>query len=103
MVEAVLCARDDKDSRQRMLSHTASRIRVGQPSGEEKPVFKIVKRSEQLVAELMAKGRAWDATLRAEGTQLVLQYFADEACVKDVTLAYRGSRWQVVETSEACD
>ena len=103
VVEALLCAPDDKDNRRRMLSYTAPRVRVEQPPIEEKPIFRTVKRSEALVGDFMARGRAWDAELSPEGTQLVLHYFADEACVKGVTLAYRASRWLVIETNEACD
>ena len=103
VVEALLCAPDDKDNRRRLLSYTAPEVRVEQPPIEEKPIFHTVKRSEALVGEVMAKGRAWDAELSPEGTQVVLHYVADEACVKGLTLAYRASRWLVTETSEACD
>ena len=71
-------------------------------TGEE-PSFETMKRSDELAERLIAARETWNARVREEYGKIILQYFADEACVKEVTLQYVESAWLRHGLGEACD
>lgn len=48
-------------------------------------------------------GRAWDASLSGDGTQLRLSYAPNEACLASASFAYRDTGWLLVGVGDACD
>ncbi|MFL6674547.1 MAG: hypothetical protein ACJ8LG_14795 [Massilia sp.] len=102
-VDAMLCVPDNDTNRSYVKSFVPKKVHEAAESTGDKPTFRMVARSEELVRGLMAAGKAWDASIRAEPDKVILQYFANEACVKVRTLTYEKFKWSVYEVGEACD
>jgi hypothetical protein len=102
-IEVILCAPDDESNRPFIRKLVPVKVRQTVESTGDKPTTKMVLHSEDLITNLMATGNAWSATVRVEGTEVTLDYWANEACVKGVTFSFSHSKWNVSELSEACD
>jgi hypothetical protein len=102
-VEAILCAPNNDTNRSYVETLVPRTVRKTVESTGDKPAFKMVARSEVLVRGLMAAGKAWDANIRTEPGKITLQYFANEACVKERILTYVNFKWSVYAIGEACD
>jgi hypothetical protein len=103
VVDAMLCLPNDDKNRSYLESVTPQMVRKTVESTGDKPAFTMVPRTDELVSGLVAAGKAWNVTIRLESRKLVIQYFSNEACVKERTLFYVNSKWSVYELSEACD
>jgi hypothetical protein len=101
--EVLLCGPDDNFSRNYIKSVISRNTRKKSGSTGDNPKSKMIPRSDELVRQIMAGGKAWDANIDADPDGVTLQYFANEACVKGVRLGEVNSRWAIVEVSEACD
>lgn len=71
-------------------------------TGDESSFWRI-RRNTGLVNSVMAAGKAWNAEVHIDRDKIDLQYFANETCVKRVTLSYRRGKWVVDGIGEACD
>jgi hypothetical protein len=102
-VDAMLCVPDNDTNRSFIKTLVPEKVHEAVEATGDKPSFRMVARSESLVRGLMAAGVAWGANIRTESGKVVLQYFANEACVKERTLIYSNFKWSVYEVGEACD
>jgi hypothetical protein len=102
-IDAILCAPNNDTNRSYVETLVPRTVRKTVESTGDKPTFKMVARSEALARGLMAAGKAWDANIRTEPGKITLQYFANEACVKERTLTYVNFKWSVYAIGEACD
>jgi hypothetical protein len=103
VVEVLLCAPDDNFNRAFIKSLIPGNVRRKFDSTGDHPKIKIIPRSDRLASQIMANGKAWDVGINFDSNEVTLQYFANEACVKEVRLRNSGSRWIIYEVSEACD
>ena len=103
LVETLLCAPDSKASRRYLTGVLPAQIRsVSWGTGQDE-ISKSVRRDGRLIEALLAKGEAWDATVKSESTEVSLSYYPNEACIKTRTLRFVNRRWRLVKISEACD
>jgi hypothetical protein len=102
-VELILCSQKNKSNLKRVSELVTKKILAASESTGDAPQSEVVGRTEKIVSDLMAAGQAWDAGIRLEEGDVVLRYFADEACVKSARLTYTRNRWLVSRIGEACD
>lgn len=102
-IDAMLCSPSDDANRHYLKTLVPRKIKETVESTGDQPEFKLVARSDRLISGLMADGKAWDADIRVESTKIVVQYFANEACVRSRTLTFENLRWSLTEVGEACD
>jgi len=102
-VNAILCAPRTGPERIYLTSLFPKRVKQESEDTGQEPSVAFVQRSDALIDRVMAAGEAWDAEVRGGADTAVVQYFANEACVKNVTLAYRQAKWRVGGIGEACD
>lgn len=103
LIDIILCSTKDKEDRAYVAQRVQKKLRRTVESTGEKPDVKTVERSAELIDDLLAEGRAWDANIRVEPGKIFLQYFSSEACVKAVNFSLRNGKWLVHELSVACD
>jgi hypothetical protein len=103
VVVAVLCAPENAANRSYLTKLVPQKVREPIESNGDEERFRIVPRNPELISDLMAKGQVWRVSFRGERDRIVVQYLANEACVKGFTLTYAQSRWSVFAVSEACD
>jgi hypothetical protein len=102
-IELILCAQKTKFSFNQLTELVPKHIAASAESTGDKPQREVAIRSERLVADLMAGGRAWDADIRIEDGNILLQYYVNEACVKSARLTYANRKWLLSKIGEACD
>jgi len=102
-VNVLLCSRDNGADVVYITKMFPSRIRRRAEGTGADPIIGTVQRSRAVVDEVIAKGQAWDATLRNEGKTVILQYFKDEVCVHGVDFMFVNRRWMISEIGQACD
>ena len=102
-IDAMLCTPSDDANRRYVKTLVPKKIKQTVESTGDQPEFKLVARSDKLIGSLIADGRAWNADVSAEPTKIVLQYFANEACVRSKTLTFENRRWSLTDVGEACD
>lgn len=78
-------------------------VRVsGYATGTES-TLKIVRVDNELIEEVMATAHAWGVSVRMRNGNFSLQYYGNEACVKEVIFKNVKSKWMIYEMGEACD
>ncbi|MEW6370430.1 MAG: hypothetical protein AB1584_05795 [Pseudomonadota bacterium] len=102
-VKIILCAPRSKRDRIFVAGLIPSKVREVAESTGDTPSFRIVQRTPELIEDVMAGGKAWDAEVSFDSRKLVLQYFVNEACVKRITFIFQRSKWLVYSVGEACD
>lgn len=103
LVEALLCAPESKGTRSYLTGVLPSIIRVKSSGTGQDDTSELIRRDGKLIKSLLAKGKAWNATVSSESGQLVLNYYPNEACISSRTLKFTNKRWQLVEMGGACD
>ena len=102
-VELILCGDRNSRNRKRMI-HLIDQVVVTSYEGTgEKEVTGELNKKIDVLKIIMAGGRAWEATLIFDETDVKLQYFSNEACVKSIKARYFKNSWLVHEIGEACD
>lgn len=100
----IICAESNNATRLYVAHLLPAIIKNRSDSTGSESIVGNVARNEKLVDEVMAKGRAWDVTFRAEGEKKIhVQYFQDEACVRGLGLSFVKKKWIIDEVSLACD
>jgi hypothetical protein len=102
-VNMILCSPRSGASRSYINGLLPKVVRKHVSSVGDKDTVRRVARSDALVEEIMAGGKAWDGELRTEREEIYFQYFANEACVREVRLSFLDRKWLISEIGEACD
>lgn len=102
-ISTILCSPRSKVGRSYIDGLLPKIVRKHLSSTGDKDVVKKVARSDALIDEIMAEGKAWNVELRTEPKQITLQYFENEACLREVVLSRGSGKWLISEISEACD
>jgi len=102
-VQALLCAPRTGPERAYLGSMFAKKIKQKLEDTGSEPSSEVVARTDELINRAMAAGEAWAADIQIEVDEIRLHYFANEACVRGVTLSYRRNKWVIDEIGEACD
>jgi hypothetical protein len=102
-IELILCAKKDKPTQDKMRKLVQKRILTSVESTGQNTSKDVESRSEEFLSELMAEGQAWDARIDLRKEEVVLQYYANEACVNSATLRYVKRNWLVTKVGQACD
>lgn len=71
-------------------------------TGDEGSV-ETVNRDAELLAYIFADKKAGHANLQISKTNIVLDYYPNDACLKRVSLAFIRNSWVIRELGEACD
>lgn len=103
LINVILCSPNDVKNRAYVTQMVQKKLRMKVESTGERPDVKTVDRNEELVDDLLAAGRAWQASIRVEPGRISLQYFANEACVEAIAFSFRNGKWLVNEFGVACD
>lgn len=102
-IKFILCGNDTPQDINRMVSIIDEVVTMTyEGTGEEKKLGTSREKTE-ILKEIMAKGKAWNATLNFEDSEAKLQYFSSEACVESVKLRHSEKSWLVYEIGGACD
>jgi hypothetical protein len=106
LIETVLCANNNEISRSYISDLVPNKLRRKDLT-DAKPKIMFVRKNEELINKLLALRNAWSPNVRKHETNLyqgiVLQYFSNEACVKELTLRHVKDKWKLYEISETCD
>lgn len=102
-VNTILCAPPSNKSRREITRLIANGVKGQFESTGSEAVVSELRPNGQIVDDIMARGRAWEATLQTSTRNIILQYFKDEACVRKVNLVFRNQRWLINEIGHACD
>lgn len=103
LVKTLLCAPDSKASRRYLTSVIPAEVRsVSEGTGQEE-TSESVRRDGRLIEALLAEGKAWQARVESESTDVSLSYYPNEACINTRTLSFVNRRWRLFKISEACD
>lgn len=81
----------------------ATRVHIETEDTGSEPELKVVAPDDDIVGSVLAGGEAWNVTVDAGATSVVLQYYPNEACIKFLTLNKNGRHWTIEAISEACD
>jgi hypothetical protein len=103
LVETLLCAPDSKASRRYLAGVLPTKIRRKSSGTGQDDTSELIRRDGELIESLLAKGEAWNAIMSSESTEIILNYYPNEACIRSRTLKFINRRWRLVEISEACD
>jgi hypothetical protein len=85
-IDVILCADRNASSKNKIIKMTSLSVRIAGESTGGEPEFDVEVVSDRLIEDILAAGAAWDVSLQTSSHKLVLQYFANEACVKSVIL-----------------
>ena len=102
-IEFILCGDQNSRNTKRITRLINEVVVISYEGTGEGKITTDSKRNTTVVKTIMARGMAWDATLIFEDSDVKLQYFSNEACVKSVKLRYVKNSWLVHEIGEACD
>jgi hypothetical protein len=107
LIDTVLCADNNELSRSYVKNLIPGKLRKADLTGV-KPKIKLVPKNEVLINKLLASGKAWSPSVQINEAKLnesgiVLQYFANEACVKELKIKHIVNKWILYEISETCD
>ena len=103
LIGAILCFPKDVKNRAYVKQFASRKMRLTFESTGEDPDVQIVELNDEILDEIIAGGNAWKASLRVEPGKIVLQYFANEACVEGATLLFHRGSWSIHEFGSACD
>lgn len=103
MIEVILCASPDDTYRKYVMGLIPGEVKKVVESTGSKSKTKKVKVKDEIIREVMARQHAWNASVEVESNNVVLQYFANEACVKTTKIRYVRGKWGIYELGEACD
>jgi hypothetical protein len=103
LIGAILCFPNDANNHVYLKQFSNKRMRLTVESTGEDPDVQTVELNDELLDEIIAGGNAWKASLRVESGKIVLQYFANEACVEGATLLFHRGAWSIHEFGIACD
>ncbi|MDN4059472.1 hypothetical protein QPK31_14695 [Massilia sp. YIM B02769] len=103
IIDLLTCAPRNDSTRKSVTSLMATKLRVDFSSTGDQPSAEVVAPSAQIVERVIRAGEAWSPQVREESGDVIVQYFVDEACVRDVTLKYRKSTWLIHGIGMACD
>lgn len=95
IVEMVLCGPSNRITRSYLEHHISKNLRNEEVTGKWR-------------SQIFSLTKAWNAALRADlndrkSLGISLQYFSNEACVKELTLEYDKNKWMIYKISEVCD
>lgn len=82
----ILCGDHNPYNTKRMISLIDNVVVTSSDGTGEEKIKGDSEKKTDIAKDMMAVGRAWDATLIFDENEVKLQYFANEACVKSVTL-----------------
>lgn len=103
-LSTIICAESNSATRLYVAHLLPATIKSRSDSTGSEPIVEKIARNEKLIEEVMAKGRAWDVTIRVEGEKKIhVQYFQEEACVAGLSLSFVMKKWIIDEVSQACD
>lgn len=102
-IATILCSPSDALNHDYVRSLVRKRIQMSLESTGETPEIRMVERSDELIDEILAEGKAWKADVQVESGKLVLQYFAREACIEAITLSFESGKWTISNFGVACD
>jgi len=103
IIDTLICAPRNESTRSTIRAVMAKRIKEDFASTGDLPSFEMVVPDAQIIERVMRDGEAWKAQVRKETDNVIVQYFVDEACVRDVTLRYYNSKWLIYGIGMACD
>lgn len=103
VMKAILCAPKSKANKAYIKSKMSNSIRVGADATAIESTLKIVRVDDELIDDMMAEAHAWGVSVRMRDGNFSLQYFENEACVKEVVFKKRKSKWVIYEVGQACD
>jgi len=103
IIDALICAPRNESTRNAVRVVMAKRIKEDFASTGDLPSFEMVVPNAQIIERVIRDGEAWKAQVRKESDNVIVQYFVDEACVRDVTLRYFKSKWLIYGIGMACD
>jgi hypothetical protein len=107
LIDTILCADNNEISRSYVKNLIPDKLRKADLTGV-KPKIKLLQKNEDLINKLLASGKAWNPSVqinedKINEKEIVLQYFANEACVKGLKIKHMVNKWILYEISEACD
>lgn len=102
-VETILCKSPCEVDRKFLTELIPEYVEENTEGAGESSATKRVKKDANLVAYILANKSAWKVSLSARPKEIVLQYFANEACVRSATLRHIRSGWSIGRIGEACD
>lgn len=103
IIVTILCKPANEKNIEFLKLLTLKKIREATASTGARPQRELVTPSRMLVRDVMAECQAWDADIQVESGKVILQYFANEACVRSVKMRFAKSKWIIYEVGEACD
>lgn len=103
VVELILCATGTDNNNREISDFIGEVVIISYEGTAEEKVVKDSRKKMEVLNDMMAKGRAWNATLNFDGDEVKLQYFSSAACVESVKLRRFKSSWVVQEIGGACD
>ena len=102
-VNVMLCTPKGAASRRFVKALLPTKVRQLIESTGDEPSTKFTVRTDAMVDEMFAEGKAWDARITSDGETVTLLYFSNEACVASRTLQWKNKKLAIVEIGEACD
>ena len=99
LVEAYLCGGDGRAAGVVLRAAPASVTMVSEGTGEPTTRRRVPSRE----ALEPRGGKAWNATVHGERSEIAVSFFINEACVRSVTFRLAKSGWRIPTVGEACD
>jgi len=103
IINALLCGSFNSSAHELVKTIVPQQIREKVVSTGEEPSFRILRRNDDVIKDLMANGRAWGVEMRVTSESLVLEYYPNDACFRRIALENHNSKWNISEIGEACD
>lgn len=107
LIDTILCADNNEFSRSYIKNLILDKLRREDSTGT-KPRIKLMPKNDDVINKVLASGKAWSPSVRISEVnvnqkEIVLRYFPNEACIKDIKIRHVKNKWILYEVAEACD
>jgi hypothetical protein len=103
IIEIILCGEKNSVNRNNVGALLSKSLRVETGGVGEETTLEIVVPNNETIDMMLAEGRAWNTFLKKDMEDLRMQYFVNEACIKEVIFRKIREKWFIVEIGEYCD
>lgn len=102
-INFILCSNYNSKNIKQMINIVDAVVTTSYEGTGEEKVTGSSKDKMEILKDVMAEGKAWNATLIFDDSEVKLQYFSSEACVESVKLRHSDNSWLIHEIGGACD
>jgi len=100
-IDAILCK--SPSSNKEVLSIIDDVVIMSYEGTAEEKVIRKSSDKMEILDQIMAEGKAWNARLRIGTEEVTLQYFSNEACIESVKFHHSRGAWLISGIGGACD